>query len=127
MNKKVKKSPKIVLVDAFTYTNYFLQLENFVRALTKTKVKLGEFMARANTADPNFVPKMEKALTLTRAIKKKKGGKSSGKAKGETKIEEEVEGEGSKRKRSKKEKEKKKKIKRKVVAIKLVPPVFTKR
>ena len=91
-------------------------------------------MARANTADPNFVPKMEQALTLTRAIKKKKGGKSSGKAKGEKKkkevkgekkIKKKCRGEGSKRKRSKKGK--KKQIKRKVVAIKLVPPVFTKR
>ena len=84
-------------------------------------------MANANTADPNFVPKMERALTLTRAIKKKKGGKSSGKAKGEKKKERKAEGKGSKTKRSKKEKEKKKQMKKKVVAIKLVPPVFTQR
>ena len=83
-------------------------------------------MANANTTDPNFVPKMERALTLTReVIKKKKGGKQFGKAKGKKKKEETVEGEGSKRKGSKKEK--KKRMKRKVVAIKLVPPVFTKR
>ena len=49
--------------------------------MTKTKVKLEEFVSKANFGDPNFVPKMERAITLTkRVVKKKKGVKRSGKA-----------------------------------------------
>ena len=104
----------------------FLQQDNFVKALTKTKVKLEEFVSKANFADPNFVPKMERAITLTkRVVKKKKGGKRSGKAKGEKKKEKKTQGVGSEKKKSKKDK--KRKIKRKVVTVRLVPSVFTTR
>ena len=104
----------------------FLQQDNFVKALTKTKVKLEEFVSKANFADPNFVPKMERAIKLTkRVVKKKKGGKRSGKAKGEKKKEKKTQGAGSEKKKSKKDK--KRKIKRKVVTVRLVPSVFTTR
>jgi len=98
--------------------------DNFVKALTKTKVKLEGFVSKANIADPNFVPKMERAISLTkRVVKKKKGGKRSGKAKGEKKKVKQTNDAGSKKKKSKKDK--KRKIKRKLVNVRLVPSVFT--
>ena len=97
-----------------------------MKALTKTKVKLEGFVSKANIADPNFVPKMERAISLTkRVVKKKKGGKRSGKAKGEKKKEKKTNDAGSKKKKSKKDK--KRKIQRKLVNVRLVPSVFTTR
>ena len=122
-------SPIFTLVREFTVLHtliLFLQQDNFVKAVTKTKVKLEGFVSKANIADPNFVPKMERAISLTkRVVKKKKGGKRSGKAKGEKKKEKKTKGAGSKKKKSKKDK--KRKIKRKVVNLRLVPSVFTTR
>ena len=122
-------SPISTLAREFTVLHtliLFLQQDNFVKALTKTKVKLEGFVSKANIADPNFVPKMERAISLTkRVVKKKKGGKRSGKAKGEKKKEKKTKDAGSKKKKSKKDK--KRKIKRKLVNVRLVPSVFTTR
>ena len=129
-SSRVKAVPPIfTLVREFTVLHtliLFLQQDNFVKALTKTKVKLEGFVSKANITDPNFVPKMERAISLTkRVVKKKKGGKRSGKAEGEKKKEKKTKGAGSKKKKSKKDK--KRKIKRKVVNLRLVPSVFTTR